>query len=262
MEAMPKMPDARVILLGASNLTAGFPQVIETAKLLFGDPLEILATLGVGRSYGKPSSVLTRKLPDTFTSGLWEAVQGKTGVPTYGLITDIGNDIAYDVPVERILLWIDRTVDLMVKAEARTVITLLPLRSMKNLKPLRFTIARSILFPRCRLSLAETLERARELNDGLRNLGERRGISIVEPDPAWYGIDAIHIRRRCAVEAWFQILLPWRPEAHSVIPERATWRRWLSLRFLRPERWSIFGIERSRLQPCKVLMDGSTISLF
>ncbi|RPI77043.1 MAG: hypothetical protein EHM45_10680 [Desulfobacteraceae bacterium] len=52
-----------MVLLGASNLTLGFPWVVKLAQELNGDSIEIWAALGYDRSYGRQSRVLGRVLP-------------------------------------------------------------------------------------------------------------------------------------------------------------------------------------------------------
>ena len=53
----------RVILLGASNLTRAISTVIGIAQATLDGPLDIVAALGHGRSYGMWSRVLFRELP-------------------------------------------------------------------------------------------------------------------------------------------------------------------------------------------------------
>ncbi len=91
-----------VVLLGASNLTRGISTVVGMARGIVGEPSEFLIAMGHGRSYGQRSSVLGRSLPGITQCGLWEALRHARG-PTSALITDIGNDVIYGVPVETIL---------------------------------------------------------------------------------------------------------------------------------------------------------------
>ncbi len=92
----------RAVLLGASNLTRGISTVVETAQIVCQRPLEILAAAGLGRSYGIDSRVLGRTLPGIVHCGLWNTLSQKRPIPTYALITDIGNDILYSVEVSQI----------------------------------------------------------------------------------------------------------------------------------------------------------------
>ena len=62
---------------------------------------------------------------------------------------------------------------------------------------------------RARPLVFETLiDRAVETDERLRELARREGHEVIEVNPAWYGLDAIHIRRRAAAEAWARMLAP------------------------------------------------------
>jgi hypothetical protein len=89
---------ARVVALGASNLTRGFHEVVSASRAAWGPDVQILAALGHGRSYGARSRLLTRRLPGILDSGLWPALEAMPAVPTRALVTDVGNDILYGYP--------------------------------------------------------------------------------------------------------------------------------------------------------------------
>jgi hypothetical protein len=59
-------------MLGASNLAIHLPTVVETAARLWGRPLDLLAAIGHGRSYGMTSRVMGRVLPGILQCGLWD----------------------------------------------------------------------------------------------------------------------------------------------------------------------------------------------
>ena len=90
-----RIPERRVVLLGASNLVAGLPRVVEAARSVWGGPLDILAAAGHGRSYGRSSRVLWRTLPGILSCGLWEDLARRPPASTAALLTDVGNDILY-----------------------------------------------------------------------------------------------------------------------------------------------------------------------
>ncbi len=53
---------ARLVALGASNLTRGFRRVVSTARAAWGPEIQVLAALGHGRSYGAASRIGVRTL--------------------------------------------------------------------------------------------------------------------------------------------------------------------------------------------------------
>ncbi len=97
----------RVILLGASNVARGISVITETSRRLHGRPLEIFAAFGRGRSYGRTSRFLGFELPGIAECGLWQSLSDRPPLATSALVTDIGNDLFYDHPLEQIVDWID-----------------------------------------------------------------------------------------------------------------------------------------------------------
>ena len=86
---------ARVILLGASNLAHGASHAAMLSRYLIGSPIQVIVASGYGRSYGQPTKVLGRTLPAILDAGFWAEISCAPKIPTYALVTDIGNDIFY-----------------------------------------------------------------------------------------------------------------------------------------------------------------------
>jgi hypothetical protein len=252
----------RIVLLGASNLTRGISTVVETAQTIWGTPLEVLAALGHGRSYGLRSRVLGRELPGITACGLWDALAARPPAETAAVVTDIGNDLLYGASVPTILSWVAETLDRLTALGARTVMTLLPLASVEALSEWRFKIARTCAFPKSQAQFGEILEQARDLNAGLARLAAERHVRIVEQCGAWYGFDAIHIRLRQWRTAWAEILAPWSDAPTSAPAARGSLTRWLYLRSLPPLERKLFGRTRRAAQPSGRLRDGTTIALY
>jgi hypothetical protein len=257
-----KAAPRRVVLLGASNLTRGISTVIETAQGVWGCPLEVLAALGHGRSYGLRSRVLGRELPGITGCGLWDALAARPPAETAALVTDIGNDLLYGASVPTILAWVAEGLDRLTALGARTVMTLLPLASVEALSEWRFKIARACAFPKSRAQFDEILEQARDLNAGLARLATDQQVRIVEQSGAWYGFDAIHIRLRHWRTAWAAILAPWSDAPMTAPAARGSLTRWLYLRSLPPLERKLFGCTRRAAQPSGRLRDGTTIALY
>ena len=254
-------PTRRVVLLGASNLTRAFATVVETAKAYWGGPLEVLAALGHGRSYGMDSAIFVRRLPGILGCGLWDAL-ADDGRPTAAMMTDIGNDLLYEVPPLVIADWVRRCADRLVERCDSVVMTLLPLANSEEVSELRFSYLRNSAFPGSDLTLAELAGRAAELDAALRTICAERGIATVEHRRDWYGFDPIHIRMRCWASAWQEVLAPWRRGAPAPAVGRVTRRRHLRLRLLPPQQRWICGIPRHAAQPAGPFEDGSTIAVY
>jgi hypothetical protein len=274
---------ARVVLLGASNCTRAISTIVSTARMVLGSPLDVHAAIGHGRSYGLRSRVLGRALPGIIECRLWGAIGSRARaassrtsrtamdhapVPTFALVADIGNDVMYGRTPEEIIGWVAACVDRLAAAKASILMTQLPMEPIWRVSGLRYRVAKSILFPTRRISHADALARADEVNAGLFELAAARGISLAEMRPEWYGLDPIHIRMRCWPAAWMAILLRWRGDlpASGLPPTELVAApapvQWLRLKRMQPlERW-VFGRRRRTDQPAGTLPDGTQVSMY
>jgi hypothetical protein len=256
------LPTRRVILLGASNLVRSLAAVVETTRLVWREPLEIMAAIGHGRSYGQDSSVCGRKISGIFPCALWNDLQSRPTLPTAALVTDIGNDLVYGVPVERLLAWVEGCLDRLAEAGAATIMTQLPIGSIDALGERRFRFFRALLFPRCPIRLSQIKTLAATLNRELLEIGARRKIPVIPASDAWYSYDPIHLKRTAWRHAWPTILSAWRDDEPSTVSPRASFWRWAYFGCLAPRERTICGLRRRCQQPCGRLNDGTTIWLY
>ena len=189
------MTRQNVVLLGASNLVLGWPNLIRTLREIIAEPVDLNVAMGMGRSYLKTSAFCFRHLPAIRNCGLWNQLPQDLERPPYVLITDLGNDIVYRFEPEQIVASVRECLNRIRDwhPDARIVMTGLPMASLASVGRLRFLIARTILFPGCRLSLPQVVEQAHSLEKLARELADEFGVPIVEPEPNWYGLDPIHI---------------------------------------------------------------------
>jgi len=246
-----ELPARRVVLLGASNLTRGISTAVETARLQWGRPLDVMAALGHGRSYGLTSRVLGRTLPSIIECGLWPALAARPPAATAALVTDVGNDLFYGAAVEQIVGWVERCLDRLAVSQARTCVARLPLCNLGRVRPWQFQLLRAVLFPSYRGSLGELGERAIELDERLGRLARQRGCALVEP---------IHVKWRHWPTAWRELLASWSSEPREAA--HGSFVRGLYLRSRMPAERRQFGIALSREQPCGQLRDGTRISFY
>jgi len=189
-------PVNRIVLLGASNLTLSLRMIIQLLQQYCGGPSEVLAAAGHGRSYGQNSRVLVRDLPGIVQCGLWRqlhSVKAEDAPRTYALLTDVGNDIPYEVDPEKILKWVTWCVDQLQMQDARIVMTNLPMASIEVMSDMKFNMLRPVMFPSCRLSRNDVVVRARTVHQGLIDLAERKQLVIRDLDPDLMGWDGIHV---------------------------------------------------------------------
>lgn len=258
---MRTIPQARAILLGASNLVLGLRAALEAAWEILGSPIEVLGAIGLGRSYGRPSRVLGRELPGILECGIWDALASRPSLPRCQLLADLGNDIGYGVEPETLIRWVAECLERLESPGARTAIVLPPVASLASCPRWRFAAARALLFPSCPLGRDEALRRLGEVAAALRELAAARGAAVVDPPREWYGADPIHIRRAARREAWRRALASWGDGLGRSRPAPLRAGRFLGFR-LRAERYRLFGRERRRAQPAATFPDGTEISLY
>jgi hypothetical protein len=245
-DARPERP-RRLFALGASNLTRGLREVVSVADALWGPDLEIVAALGHGRSYGLPSRVFVRGLPGILGSGLWDRIERAAPAPGKALVSDVGNDILYGAEAERVLDWVEECVVRLQRSGARVVITGLPLAGIRGLSPAAFLFFRSLFAPACRLSRAVVQERAERVETGLEALARRKDAIFFPLNPAWYGIDPIHIRPGQWASAFREMLLAGEDDRAAAAPPARV--GWLRLYAALPDRVSFFGVPLRCRQP-------------
>jgi hypothetical protein len=249
---------ARVVALGASNLTRGFGTFVSTTRAAWGSEIEILAAHGHGRSYGAHSRVLIRTLPGILESGLWRKLESLPKAQTRALITDVGDDILYGFSSDQILAWVEETISRLQRITSDITLTNLPICSIRQLSIPKYLAVRSILFPSSRLSHDQVIKMAEQINAGIANLSAVRGIRLLQLDPEWYGFDPIHIRHSQKQTAWQQILgvnLAAGGSAVGLIEQ-------LKLRMAPPERRWLFGIEQFTPQSGVSLPSGGYLWLY
>lgn len=256
------LPTRRVILLGASNVVRSLPTIVETIHQIWHEPVEIMAAMGHGRSYGHDSVLLGRKISGIFPCALWENLQKRPPLPTSALVTDIGNDLLYGVPVDRIVEWVTACLERLADVSERTVVTELPLDIVTNLSKVRYQLFRTLLFPRCQLSLGEIQTAAEVLNARLVELAHPPKISVIPASKSWYGFDPIHPKRHMQRRIWPALLAPWRDTNELSEAARSSLWRVGYLRCLAPSERSVLGWRQRCEQPCGRLNEGTTISLY
>ncbi len=259
--AVPSPPARRVIVLGASNVARGLSSLVGAAQCAWGTPLDVMAAIGHGRSYGVRTVVLGRGLPGIRECRLWEELAQRPPVPTAALVTDLGNDILYGTEVPQILRWLHACLDRLQGVVDRLVVTRLPLASIDQCPGWRLRLLMSLLFPSARLSPEEARGRAVDLDQQLLACAGQHGAYVVQPDRDWYGWDPIHVTRARRALAWRKYLSPWADGA-DVAPASPSSRRWLACQRARPRQWTFLNVDYARAQPCVRLADGTTISLY
>jgi hypothetical protein len=252
----------RIVLLGASNLTRAFPTVVASALASFERPLSIVSAMGFGRSYGQVSSFFPKKNLGIFQTKIWSNLQRDSQTPTTAFVTDIGNDLAYEVPVKTVVEWVEACLDRLELVGANIVLSDLPMSTLREVGAVRYRIFRTVLFPYCRLSWKEMLNRAEQLSERLHEISKTRNMPIFIGKKEWHGLDPIHPRRSALRQQWQELFALAGVELKEKSNSENHFLLTRYLRNLRPASWSQFSITRHSKQPCGRLHDGTTIELY
>ena len=209
-----------VALLGASNLTKALPSALPALIVRQGDDdsLAIFVGHGPGRSYGlsleQPHGVIAWKWPGHRESGLLSSLSDHVNEhqpeSVHVLMTDIGNDIPYGVPVDTLAGWVGSLTHDFRKLDARIAITSLPVESVLGLPAWQFNIIRPIMFPSHPISRAQAFDRVRRVQFLIEQTGENTGSLVLPTQASWYGLDHFHVQRKMhfqVFDAWIECLL-------------------------------------------------------
>jgi hypothetical protein len=256
---------AAVVVLGASNVSRGLAQLaaVATARQPSRETsrLDLFVAAGHGRSFGANSRVFMRRLPSILWCGLWRALDregvgraevGHAGMddgrPVHALVTDIGNDLLYGFSVTQLTAWVDECLARLAARGATIAITRLPLQSLERVGPVRYRALKRLYVPGCQLSLPDLVAAATELDRDVAGLAARYGATLIEQPGGWYGLDAIHIRRRHLPALWHRACNAWGCPA-AAGPARASFGRWAALGRRAPEVRSLAYRMRFTPQP-------------
>jgi len=201
----------RIVVLGASNVTFGFP-LIASACLNSSSSggTELHAAHGHGRSFCNRSFVLNRGLPPLPECRIWEELNSRPPVKeSWALLTDVGNDLIYGLPPEEVADKVEGVIRQIGQLEMPFTYVAPPLERILKLTPWQYRITKKVLFPGRTVPWEILSERVVELDSIVTQLVQNAGGQVRRPRLEWYGIDPIHIRPQQRVAAWNEILEAW-----------------------------------------------------
>ncbi len=256
------------MVLGASNVTLGFPRIVAEIRRRFPGRVQIFAAHGHGRSYGSNGSWAPfRWLPGLRKCGLWDAFQSARDraaaaggdVPAYALATDLGNDLLFGARPDQIADWLQGCLAPLRAAGATMTVGRPPVFALQRLGRTRFRATRTFFFPNSPLTYERMLVDVPRLDELIAAQAEEMGATTFAPRPEWYGFDPIHIRRSCRPAAWREIVGRWFSTDHDPgAGPRASPRHWL----LKPALRTVRGRKQVAEQPAFCWPDGSGIWLY
>lgn len=242
---------ATVVVLGASNVSRGLAQLVAVARARQPGPVDLFVAAGHGRSYGANSRVLMRRLPSILGCGLWRALDREYvghGRPAQALVTDIGNDLLYGFSVEQVTDWVRESLARLSARGATIAVTKLPLASVARVGPLQYRALRTLYVPGCPLSLDALKDAVERLDAEVVAVAAEYNASVLDQPGDWYGLDAMHVRRRCLDTLWHRACDAWVYGAASRV-EPASFIEWARLGSQAAEVRSLAHVPRFTPQP-------------
>jgi hypothetical protein len=259
----------RLIVLGASNASNLLPDLMVTARHQWGSGVELVAACGFGRSYGRDSHFMLRRLPAIRHCGVWEYLERCRHSPQHAVITDVGNDLLYGASPAETVGWVEQCLARLRPVCGRVLVTGPPRESLMAVPAWRFHLLRRCFWPPSRLGFQQSRQYIQQLHDGLHELARRYDCRWLVPSPAWYHWDPVHItrlQRRAACMAMLSELAdadapPIGATAKMSVgrPQR---REAIWIRTRRAAQRAIAGYALTTPQPCARLRDGSQLALF
>lgn len=241
-------PGRSVLVLGASNVSRGLPRLAAMLRSRCAGPVDLFVAAGHGRGYGVNTRVGVRRLPSILASGLWRAAERERVMAPAALITDVGNELLYGLGVAAVAALVREAAGRLADRGATLAITGLPVASLARVGAVRYRLMRTVYVPGCLLSLDGIKEAAAWLDDELRAVAAATGAVFVEQPGAWYGFDAMHLKRRSLDHLWHRACDAWGLAA-PVGPSRATLADWVAIGSRAAEVRSLAGARRLTPQP-------------
>lgn len=205
--------------------------------------------------------MLVRELPGIRHCGLWDALDARPATTTWGLITDVGNDLIYGATPDELLPCVRHCLERFAAAGAAMVVVRPPTTRLLQLSAVRYRVTKKLLFPGPTLPWPVMKERLRETDQRLEELAVEFGAACIVPREDWYGIDPIHIRRSRRRAAWETILNSWPLETPvKVVPPGLSYG--LHLWSRHPAERRLFWRHAWRPQPVHTWDSGSTLWLY
>ncbi|MFQ5444990.1 MAG: hypothetical protein ACE5EK_10285, partial [Nitrospinales bacterium] len=156
-----------LVLLGASNLARGYYGLIHFLRRhLHPRPLLVLNALGPGRGYCAEGGIFNVVYPPIRACGIMDAVREKAKPPcrVVALITDIGNDIMYGVPVKTITDCVVELLKTFRELDANVLMTSIPSSMERDIGKIPFAILRTLFYPKSQVERSQAASAVIEIN--------------------------------------------------------------------------------------------------
>jgi len=217
-----------IVVLGASNVSRGLARLAATVRARAALPADLFVAAGHGRAYGVSSRVGLRRLPSILSSGLWRALDRERSQQPLALLTDVGNELLYGLGVAAVARAVREATLRLADRGTAIVITGLPLASIARVGRVRYRLLRTLYVPGCLLSLRDINDASQWLDDELQAIAADTGATFLEQPAAWYGLDALHVKRSRLDDLLTRVADAWKLPPATDRP-RASLAEWATL---------------------------------
>ncbi len=195
------------ILLGASNLARAQFGLNRYFERSFPNLVSTSIASGPGRAYSVSGGIFGVSYSPLKTSPIFKLGREKSSNYrlTIGLISDIGNDIMYGVPVQKLIQDLEKSIHDLSDFCSHIFAVPIPYQKIKSLNHWQINIIKRILFPKCELSPEKIMTSIQTVNQFLSEITNSKFKLLKEVDDcigwdrAHYDISKMHI-------AWTQII--------------------------------------------------------
>lgn len=195
------------ILLGASNLARSFHGLkycIE--RCILPRTATFLHAMGPGRGYVSPGGILNASYSPIINSGIFEAARNKKikKQKVVALITDIGNDIMYNISPDKIIDSLQHIFNVLDTIETKIVITAIPVDLENDISEFQFQILQKIYFPKSSVKYFQVSNSIKAINQFILKTPNQK-ITVMNDMKRFAGIDKIHYSILKSPLAWSHI---------------------------------------------------------
>ncbi len=163
--------------------------------------------MGPGRGYCAEGGIFNITYPPIGSSEIMESAKKRAegARKVIALITDIGNDIMYGVPVDEITACLNTVFQKLDTIEAEVFVHPIPLNFSEDVSKLQFRVLRSIFYPNSVIDYNKAAEAVTTVNDFLRAKAGGR-IHLLPSAKDFCGVDKIHYSIFHSHKAWSRVV--------------------------------------------------------
>jgi hypothetical protein len=195
------------ILLGASNLARSFHGLkCSIERCILPRTAIFLHAMGPGRGYVSRGGILNAVYSPIINSGIFEAARNKKikKQKVVALITDIGNDIMYNISPDKIIDSLQHILNVLDEIGTNIVITSIPVDLKNDISELHFQILRKIYFPKSSVKYSQASNNIKTINQFILKASNQK-ITVMNDMKRFSGIDKIHYSIFKSPLAWSHI---------------------------------------------------------